>query len=186
MKNILVFSVKGGVGKSTIADEIAFSLARSGIPFNFYDLDGKGGTLHETSEVAGAEVSVVDTPGELDDDAAAMLAEADVVVIPTRPTGRDMEPLLKSRDIVQAAFDGPIVYVVNGWNRFNQTRDFLDWMREDVGGEIATVMQSEAFGQAWMRERSVVEHGRGSHAAADVLSMVNMVRLAAGIPQEGV
>lgn len=145
-ENILVFSIKDGVGKSTIADEIAFSLDRSGIPFNFYDLDGKGGTLHATSEVEGAEVSVVDTPGELDDDAEAMLGTAGAVVIPTRPTGRDMDPLLKSRDIVRSVFKGPVVHVVNGWNRFNQTRDFLDWMREDVSNYVVTVMQSEAFG----------------------------------------
>lgn len=52
----MIDSSKGGVGKSTIADEMAFSLDRSGIPFNFYDLDGKSGTLHATSEVEGAEV----------------------------------------------------------------------------------------------------------------------------------
>ena len=39
MKNILVCNQKGGVGKSLIADELAFSFERSGIPVSFFDLD---------------------------------------------------------------------------------------------------------------------------------------------------
>ena len=50
MKTILVCNQKGGVGKSLVADEIAFSFERSGIPVSFYDLDTQGGTLHETHE----------------------------------------------------------------------------------------------------------------------------------------
>ena len=46
MKTILVCNQKGGVGKSLVADEIAFSFERSGIPVSFYDLDAQGGTLH--------------------------------------------------------------------------------------------------------------------------------------------
>lgn len=65
MKTILVCNQKGGVGKSLVADEIAFSFERSGIPVSFYDLDAQGGTLHRTQEADGAEVAVVDTPGAL-------------------------------------------------------------------------------------------------------------------------
>ena len=46
MKTILVCNQKGGVGKSLVADEIAFSFERSGIPVSFYDLDAQGGPLH--------------------------------------------------------------------------------------------------------------------------------------------
>ena len=63
MKTIFVCNQKGGVGKSLVADEIAFSFERFGIPMSFYDLDAQGGTLHGTHEVDGAEVAVVDTSG---------------------------------------------------------------------------------------------------------------------------
>ena len=56
MKTILVCNQKGGVGKSLVADEIAFSFERSGIPVSFYDLDAQGGTLHRTQEADGADV----------------------------------------------------------------------------------------------------------------------------------
>lgn len=60
MKTILVCNQKSGVGKSLVADEIAFSFERSGIPVSFYDLDAQGGTLHQTNEVKDAEQSVVE------------------------------------------------------------------------------------------------------------------------------
>lgn len=50
MKTILVCNQKGGVGKSLVADEIAFSFERSGISVSFYDLDAQGGILHCTHE----------------------------------------------------------------------------------------------------------------------------------------
>ena len=85
MKTILVCNQKGGVGKSLVADEIAFSFERSGIPVSFYDLDAQGGTLHRTHEADGAQVAVVDTPGALQEALSEWLKEADVVVIPPAP-----------------------------------------------------------------------------------------------------
>ena len=93
MKTILVANQKGGVGKSLIADEIAFSFERSGIPISFYDLDKQGGTIHSTSENPDAKVQIVDTPGALDEDLPSWMREADVLVIPTRTTSRDIPTL---------------------------------------------------------------------------------------------
>ena len=115
MKTILVCNQKGGVGKSLVADEIAFSFERSGIPVSFYDLDTQGGTLHETHEADGAQVAVVDTPGALQEGLADWLKEADVVVIPTRTTSRDIEPLMRMRKAVFKNSRAKIVYVMNGW-----------------------------------------------------------------------
>ena len=114
MKTILVCNQKGGVGKSLVADEIAFSFERSGIPVSFYDLDAQGGTLHRTQEADGAEVAVVDTPGALQEALSEWLKEADVVVIPTRTTSRDIEPLMRMRKAVFKHSRAKIVYVMNG------------------------------------------------------------------------
>ena len=67
---------------------------------SFYDLDTQGGTLHKTHEADGAQVAVVDTPGALQEGLADWLKEADVVVIPTRTTSRDIEPLMRMRKAV--------------------------------------------------------------------------------------
>ena len=85
MKTILVCNQKGGVGKSLVADEIAFSFERSGIPVSFYDLDAQGGTLHRTREADGAQVAGVDTPGALQEALSEWLKEADVWSSPPAP-----------------------------------------------------------------------------------------------------
>ncbi len=154
MKTILVCNQKGGVGKSLVADEIAFSFERSGIPVSFYDLDAQGGTLHRTQEADGAQVAVVDTPGALQEALSEWLREADVVVIPTRTTSRDIEPLMRMRKAVFKHSRAKIVYVMNGWNRFKASRDFMEWFGGLAGDQtVVALPQSEAFVQAGRRWR---------------------------------
>ena len=185
MKTILVCNQKGGVGKSLIADEIAFSFERSGVPVSFYDLDAQGGTLHQTHEVDGAEVAVVDTPGALQEALADWLKEADVVVIPTRTTSRDIEPLMRMRKAVFKHSRAKIVYVMNGWNRFKASRDFMEWFDGLAGVQtVVTLPQSEAFVQAGAAEKSVVEYDKRGKAARATVELVNAAREAAGFPME--
>lgn len=185
MKTILVCNQKGGVGKSLCADEIAFSFERSGIPVSFYDLDTQGGTLHKTHEADGAQVAVVDTPGALQEGLADWLKEADVVVIPTRTTSRDIEPLMRMRKAVFKNGHAKIVYVMNGWNRFKASRDFMEWFEGLAGDQtVAKLPQSEAFVQAGAAGKSVVEFDRRGKAAKATLALVGTVREAAGFPKE--
>ena len=149
MKTILVCNQKGGVGKSLVADEIAFSFERSGIPVSFYDLDAQGGTLHRTQEADGAQVAVVDTPGALQEGLA------------------------------------DIVYVMNGWNRFKASRDFMEWFEGLAGDQtVVTLPQSEAFVQAGAAGVSVVKFDRRGKAARATRALVDTVREAAGFPRE--
>ena len=176
MKTILVCNQKGGVGKSLVADEIAFSFERSGIPVSFYDLDAQGGTLHRTQEADGAEVAVVDTPGALQEALSEWLREADVVVIPTRTTSRDIEPLMRMRKAVFKHSRAKIVYVMTGWNRFKACRDFMEWFGGLAGDQ--TFVQAGAAGV------SVVQFDRRGKAARATRAMVDTVREAAGFPRE--
>lgn len=147
MKTILVCNQKGGVGKSLVADEIAFSFERSGIPVSFYDLDAQGGTLHRTREADGAQVAVVDTPGALQEALSEWLKEADVVVIPTRTTSRDIEPLMRMRKAVFKHSRAKIVYVMNGWNRFKASRDFMEWFEGLAGDQTVSADAAPAEGE---------------------------------------
>lgn len=186
MKTILVCNQKGGVGKSLIADEIAFSFERTGTPVNFYDLDSQGGTLHKTHEVKGAEVAVVDTPGALQEALSDWLKAADVVVIPTRTSTRDIEPLLRMRNAVKKSKKAKVIYVLNGWNRFKASRDFLEWFEGTCkGADVVRLPQSEQFVQAGADSKSVVEYARRGRAVDATLALVNAVRTAAGFAPEG-
>lgn len=68
MLTILIANQKGGVGKTTIADELAFELERRGASVSFISTDPQGGSVHETDD--GDEERdwrIVDTPGVLAD-----------------------------------------------------------------------------------------------------------------------
>ncbi len=188
MKSILVCNQKGGVGKSLIADEIAFSLERSGIPMAFIDLDQQGGTLHRTDRRSDADVVVVDTPGVLHSDMGVWMKDADVIVIPVRPTSRDIPPLLRMFEIVKnSAPETPVAVVINGWNRFTAAKDFKEWLRsqrKSESAELLTLPQSEQFVQASAAGISVVQYSKKSSAAKATLNIVNKIRELAGFEKE--
>ena len=167
MKTILITNTKGGVGKSLIADELAFSLERAKIPYSFYDLDNQGGTLHKSKKNAKAKVAIVDTPGALQEQMAEWMKEADLIVIPTRTTSRDIEPLQRMRQIVEVNTKAPVLYVLNCWTRWTASRDFLLWFKGQVGENVPviTLPQSEQFVQAGAYGESVVTYASKSAAA---------------------
>ncbi|MCR0487449.1 chromosome partitioning protein, partial [[Clostridium] innocuum] len=116
---------------------------------------------------------------------ADWLKEADVVVIPTRTTSRDIEPLMRMRKAVFKHSKAKIVYVMNGWNRFKASRDFMEWFDGLAGVQtVVKLPQSEAFVQAGAAEQSVVEYDKRGKAARATMELVNTVRDAAGFPME--
>ena len=188
MVNIITLNQKGGVGKSMLADEIAFSFERTGTPMAFFDLDSQGGTLHETSPAevtAGAVVAVVDTPGALQKDLDAWLTEADVIVIPTRTSHREIEPLARMIDALDRHPGKKVVFVLNEFNRFKVSSEFREWLKTIRDEKtILTLKHFEQIDQAGLNNMSVVEYAPGSKAARDTLAVVNEIRKAAGFPEE--
>lgn len=186
MVNILVCNQKGGVGKSLIADELAFSFERSGIPLSFIDLDAQGGTVHPTVQREDAQVVIIDTPGALQQQLKDWIAAADVIIIPTRTTSRDIEPLLRMQRVVQSAEkSSKVLYVLNGWNRWRASSDFLEWFRGSSGdAPILKLPQSEQFVQASAGGMSVVEYARHGAAARATIELCNKVRRMAGFKPE--
>ena len=186
MKTILICNQKGGVGKSLIADELAFSFERTGTAMNFYDLDSQGGTIHKSSKTEEAQASVIDTPGALQKELGNWMQASDVIVIPCRTTSRDIEPLMRMMDAVQKNASGkPVIYVLNGFNRFRASRDFLAWFRKNIGDKTVLILpQSENFVQAGAYGKSVVEYAGKSKAAEAMLTLINEIRASAGLPGE--
>lgn len=177
MKNILICNSKGGVGKSLIADELAFSFERTGTLYNFYDLDSQGGTIHKTAKNDHALASVIDTPGALNEQLAKWLTSADLIIIPTRTTSRDIEPLKRMMSIVNTNNpNSPVIYVMNAFNRWRASKDFYEWLSKHVHSNILTLPQSELFVQASAYNVSIVEYAPKSKAAIAVLELCNKIR----------
>lgn len=81
--------------------------------------------------------------------------------------------------------EAKIVYVMNGWNRFKASRDFMEWFEGLAGDQtVVTLPQSEAFVQAGAAGVSVVQFDRRGKAARATRAMVDTVREAAGFPRE--
>lgn len=191
MKIIAVVNQKGGVGKTMLTDEIAYSLERSGIKTSVYDMDGQGGLSHapislDRMEDDDADVAVVDTPGALLAESADIIAAADVVVIPTRCSKRDIEPLETTRDaVLKNNSKAKVVYVFNCWNRFTAGSHFEEWFETLPGKKtVAKVCQGEAIAQAAEWDQSVVAYAPRSKAAADIKNACNVIRKAARIKEE--
>ncbi len=128
MKNVLIINQKGGVGKTLIADELAFSFERDGIPFNFYDLDNQGSAIHETSRRDDAVVSVIDTPGSLQSQLADWIESADFIIVPTTMGRSEMKPLETMVKILEPYKDKkPVLFVFNCWEHDTMSSDFISW-----------------------------------------------------------
>lgn len=185
MKSVLICNQKGGVGKTLLADEVAFSFDRAGVPYNFYDLDCQGGCIHKQQEQENAQYCVVDTPGALQKEMLDWMKEADVILIPTRMTSRDMVPLETMIKLVKSeGVTAKVIFVLNGWNRFSATRDFEEWFAEEYPNEkTVTIPQSEMFTQAGLNGQSVIDFKPHSAAAEQIRLLTGLIKYELGIKQ---
>lgn len=147
MKTILIANQKGGTGKTTIADELAFAFERENVPYSFCDLDGQGGTIHSGVSAEDAAVQIVDTPGRLEENLGEWFKAADLILIPTRMSSRDIPSLQTMLDTVERNdAKGKVIIVLNGWNRFRACQDFEEQFNEAYpDNKIVKLPQSEAF-----------------------------------------
>ena len=187
MKTIVIIAQKGGVGKTTVFNEVAFSLERSGIPINTYDLDGQGGGAHGNSKTEGAEVTIVDTAGSLTDKIKSYIQASDLVIVPCCATGLDVKPLARIQDVVkQNLSDGAkVLFVVNRMNRWTTATEFIEWFNKRDFGYAVTLPESEQFRKAVSLHQSVIDVApKASTAYQDTMKLVNTVRELIGIPKE--
>ncbi|MEE1033787.1 MAG: ParA family protein [Agathobacter sp.] len=159
MKNVLVCNQKGGVGKTLIADELAFAFERDGIPCNFYDLDCQGSAIHDSKLDPDAVVSIIDTPGALQPEMIKWFEESDFIIVPTMMSNRDVTPLERMIELLDP-FKGkkPILFVFNRWNRFNISKDFIGWFNTlypDL--KTACISDTTDFNQAGARGESIFD-----------------------------
>ena len=179
-KVILIASTKGGCGKTLIADELAFAFDREKVPYSLYDLDQQGGLIHAPKETPKAKVSIVDTPGALQSDMVTWMRSADLVIIPTKMTTRDVPPLITIIDLMeQNKIKAKQIFVLNGWNRYRAAKEFAEWFNDAYPGKVTVeISQSEAFTQAALNGQSVVDYQRSSTPAQQILRLIDLAKSA--------
>lgn len=174
---ILVANVKGGVGKTTIADELVFAFARRGLHVGYQNLDNQGGGVHEPSMLNGSEeIVVIDTPGSFHRDLPKWCDSADVIIMPTTASTLDLVPLLKCWNVAKESRAGKVAVVVN---RFDGRRSadgdilrFLEGMSMPVWGKIP---EATAFVKANARMTSVHELSPTGKAAVSIEELASRI-----------
>ena len=196
MKTIVFCSEKGGVGKTSLAGEVYASLARTGEDAALISMDPQyGDGMRRTTENKGdPAVAVVDMPGYLDKRMLETLKHADIVIVPTRATALNLEPLVRTLRVVRDATTAPICVVVNAVaSRRVSMRQFAEWLRDWDGrgkAEVTQVPVSAASATAEMAGTSVIELLRrrpsaySRDVAPAVMLLVNWCRVRVGLAPE--
>lgn len=175
MKTILICNQKGGVGKTLIADELAFAFERDNISFNFFDLDEQGSSIHSTFESKDAKVQIVDTAGALQEKLPKWIEASDFVIVPTMMSNRDMMPLQRMIEIL-SDFDKPTLFVFNRWNRYNMARDFKAWF-ESSYPELSTccINDTTLFVKSGIQGKSIVEIAPNNSGSKQILEIYEKI-----------
>lgn len=140
MHTIVIASQKGGSGKTTLSGHLAVEACRAGVgPVSLIDTDPQGSlaqwwnariaqephfvkaggfdlgdTLAELDR-AGFRLAVIDTPPAITQSISQVVAHADLVIVPTRPSPHDLRAVGLTVDIVER-HGKPLIFVVNAAN----------------------------------------------------------------------
>jgi chromosome partitioning protein len=138
MYTLVMASQKGGSGKTTLSGHLAVEAERAGAgPVALIDTDPQGslsqwwnarksdaphfakvGLLDLGEALArlresGIKLAVIDTPPAITGSIAQVVAHADLVLVPTRPSPHDLRAVGATVDIAER-HQKPLIFVVNG------------------------------------------------------------------------
>jgi chromosome partitioning protein len=137
MYTIVAASQKGGSGKTTLSGHLAVEASRAGAgEIALIDTDPQGSLAHwwnarqapaphfvkagllELDEAlanlarAGIRIAVIDTPPAITQSISRVVAHADLVIVPTRPSPHDLRAVGATVDIAER-HGKPVIFVVN-------------------------------------------------------------------------
>lgn len=172
MPTIVFANPKGGVGKSTLYDEVAWTLEHQGLPVTTYQLDNQGGAYHGTHETPDAEYILVDTPARPNKDVIDAINDADLVVIPLGPSPRDLAPTTSFMQQLTA----PTGVVLNGFSPARKASQSLQEYAKDQGWTILShIPSAAAFTATPNPATGVVEHSPSTPAAYAIQHLTNEI-----------
>jgi chromosome partitioning protein len=196
MQVIVVSSQKGGSGKTTICGHLAVQAEMAGAgPVAIIDTDPQGSLaqwwnarsddtplfmkaqveyLHEDLyqlERAGVKTVFIDTPPAVTDTIRQIVAFADLVLIPTRPSPHDLRAVGATLDIVES-HKKELVFAVNAATpRARITIDTAIALSQHGAVAPTAICQRTVFATSMIHGRTVMETDPGSLAAEEVADL---------------
>jgi chromosome partitioning protein len=201
MKKIALVAQKGGVGKTTIAVNLAVAAQGAGIQTALFDLDQQESAViwsdrraseqpHveflterrlaealRAAEAQGFGLAIIDTPPAAGPQAYTAAQAADLVLIPCRPSLVDLDAIKRTAQLVKSA--GIEAFVV-----FNAAAPGATTLLEDAAGivrdaglAVAPVVLRErsAYRAAWPVGKAVVETEPKGKAAGEISELIKWV-----------
>lgn len=200
MRIVAFASQKGGVGKTTLAGHLAVEAERQGAgPVALLDTDPQGslaawwnarsaetplfvrGELNNLAAqlaqlaAAGVGLVLIDTPPAITENILTVVRQADLVVIPTRPSPHDLRAVGATVDLVERS-GKPMVFVVNGaTNRAKITGDAAIALSQHGTVAPVTLHHRVDFAVSMIDGRTAGELDRNSNSAREVTELWNYV-----------
>ncbi len=203
---IAVSSQKGGSGKTTIAAHLAVRAAAAGCgPVVLIDTDPQGSLAEwwharedETPQLAtvkpealaanlaelrsyGTAVAIIDTPPALTGSIEQVIAMADLIIIPARPSPHDLRAASGTVEMARKA-GKPFMFVVNGASpRASITAQAVAALSEH--GRVAPVIlyQRTEYAASMIDGRTVMETAASGRSAQEIAELWQCVYAQIGL-----
>lgn len=175
---IAVMNQKGGVGKTTLSDEIIYELERRGRSVAFTNMDPQGGAKHEPTMCTGSEdYLVIDTPGHMTRDFANVAKASQIIVIPTIPDSQNTMALERSYKIAKTANSKAKIGVVLNCYAGNRLvdKDFESYINAKGYPVWAKIPKTTEFDQAHQMFIGLREFNDGNRAVNLISSLVDKI-----------
>ena len=201
MKIITLAAQKGGVGKTTLAVNLAVAAQVAGIKTALFDLDPQESatawserrtaeTPHveplsarrlnqaiDAAEAAGFGLTIIDTPPAAGAEAAAAAQRADMVLIPCRPSLIDLDAIKRTAQLIISTGRTGLVVLNAAPPTASTLLDDARTLAEATGLKVARTVLRErsAYRAAWPYGLGVVEHEPKGKAAQEVASLQDFI-----------
>ena len=200
MRTLVLASQKGGVGKTTLAGHLGVAAGSAGAgPVALIDTDPQGSlsswwnerkaedplfasvTINNLSahlaelERSGVKLAIIDTPPAVTDTIRKVLAVADLVLIPTRPSPHDLRAVGSTVELIDQA-GKRMIFVINGAaSRAKITGEAAVALSQHGTVAPVTLFQRTDFASSMIDGRTVQEIDSKSRSAQEILKLWNYI-----------
>ena len=201
MRVIVLANQKGGAGKTTLTGHLAVQAEADGAgPVALIDTDPQGSLSDWWNErradtpvfaavtlaklathlkelaASGIKLVVIDTPPAVTETIQKVLAVADLVIIPSRPSPHDLRAVGRTVELVESA-GKPMVFVVNGAaSRARITGEAAILLSQHGKVAPVTVFQRTDFASSMNDGRTAQELDPSSRSAGEIKELWAYVR----------
>jgi chromosome partitioning protein len=194
---ITLAAQKGGVGKTTLAVNLAVAAQMAGLKTALFDLDPQEsatawserrkaelphvepisarrlGQALDAAEANGFDLTVIDTPPAAGAEVVAAAQRADLVLIPCRPSLVDLDAIKRTAQLIATTGRSAFVVLNAAPPTATALLDDARALAENTGLKVAcpVLRERSVYRAAWPYGLGVTEHEPAGKAAQEIASL---------------